>query len=227
MGRPSTKGVSLVPRLLVLVVVALFASPGAVAADQVVLIATVGPGPTISMTDASGARLVNIQPGTYDIVVRDRATEHNFHLSGPGVDRATEVEALTEETWTVTLADGTYRFVCDPHAGTMRGTFTVGTPPTTTPPPTRLTATVGPGFTISVRNAAGRLVRTVNAGRFRITVRDRSRLHNFHLIGPGVNKRTGVAFRGTTTWTLRLRAGTYRFVCDPHRTRMKGSFRAR
>jgi plastocyanin len=227
MGRPPTKGVSLVHRLLVLVVVALFASPGAVAADQVVLIATVGPGPTISMTDASGARLVNIQPGTYDIVVRDRDTEHNFHLSGPGVDRATEVETLSEQTWTVTLTDGTYRFVCDPHAGTMRGTFTVGTPPTTTPPPIRLTATVGPGFTISLRNAAGRLVRTVSAGRFRITVRDRSSLHNFHLTGPGVNKRTGVAFRGTTTWTLRLRAGTYRFVCDPHRTQMKGSFRVR
>jgi plastocyanin len=227
MGRPPTKGVSLVHRLLVLVVVALFASPGAVAADQVVLIATVGPGPVISMTDASGARLVNLQPGTYDIVVRDRDTEHNFHFSGPGVDRATEVETLSEQTWTVTLTDGTYRFVCDPHAGTMRGTFTVGTPPTTTPPPIRLNATVGPGFTISLRNAAGRLVRTVSAGRFRITVRDRSRLHNFHLVGPGVNKRTGVAFRGTTTWTLRLRAGTYRFVCDPHRTRMRGSFRVR
>ena len=217
------------PRLLVLVVVALFASPGAVAADQVVLIATVGPGPVISMTDASGARLVNLQPGTYEIVVRDRDTEHNFHFSGPGVDRATEVETLSEQTWAVTLTDGTYRFVCDPHAGTMRGTFTVGTPPTPPPPPPaiRLNATVGPAATISLRNAAGRLVRTVSAGRFRITVRDRSRLHNFHLVGPGVNKRTGVAFRGTTTWTLRLRAGTYRFVCDPHRTQMKGSFRVR
>lgn len=213
------------PRLLVLVIVALFAFPGAAAAANPTLIATVGPGPTISMTDASGARLVNIQPGTYDIVVRDRADEHNFHLSGPGVDRATDVETLSEQMWTVALVDGTYRFVCDPHAGTMRGTFTVGTPPATTPPPKRLTATVGPGFTISLRNAAGRLVRTATAGVFRITVRDRSRIHNFHLVGPGVNKKTGVAFLGTTTWTLRLRPGTYRFVCDPHRTQMKGSFR--
>ena len=220
------------PRLLVLVVLAFLAFPGVAAAQENPrLIATVGPGPFISMTDPSGARLVNIPVGTYDVVVHDRGNEHNFHLSGPGVNRATGVEELAEETWTVTLTDGTYRFVCDPHAGTMRGSFTVGTPPATPPatppPPRRLTASVGPGFVISLRNTAGRLVRAVKAGVFRITVRDRSRSHNFHLVGPGVNRKTGVAFVGTRTWTIRLRAGTYRFVCDPHRARMKGSFRVR
>jgi len=42
-----------------------------------------------------------------------------------------------------------------------------------------------------------------------------------------VNRKTRVAFRGTVTWTLRLRAGTYRFVCDPHARQMRGSFRVR
>lgn len=213
------------PRLPLLVLIALFLFPGTAAAQSQTLIATVGPGPTISMTDASGARLVNVPPGTYDVLVRDRDSEHNFHLEGPGVDRATDVEATGEETWTVTLQQGTYRFVCDPHAGTMRGQFTVGNPAPTAPPPTRLNATVGPGFTISLRRPTGARVTSVKAGLFRITVRDRSRMHNFHLVGPGVNKKTGVAFVGTRTWTLRLRPGTYRFVCDPHRTRMKGSFR--
>ena len=115
------------PRLLVLVIVALFAVPGAGAAGNTMLIATVGPGFTIAMTDASVAPLGNIQLGTYEILVRDRADMHNFHLTGPGVNRATDVEAVGEETWTVTLTDGVYRFVCDPHVTIMRGQFTVGT----------------------------------------------------------------------------------------------------
>ena len=67
----------------------------------------------------------------------------------------------------------------------------------------------------------------LKAGRYRIVVRDRSTMHNFHLSGPGVNKRTTARFRGSTTWTVTFRKGrTYRFVCDPHAKRMKGSFKA-
>lgn len=79
-----------------------------------------------------------------------------------------------------------------------------------------LTAIVGPGFTI--RMSAKR----VEAGTYVVTVKDLSAFHNFHLTGPGVNKWTSVAKQGTTTWKLRLRDGTYRFVCDPHATSMKG-----
>jgi plastocyanin len=68
-------------------------------------------------------------------------------------------------------------------------------------------------------------VKGLKAGRYRIVVRDRSAMHNFHLSGPGVNKRTAVGFRGTRTWTVRLRKGRYRFVCDPHAAQMRGSFR--
>ena len=42
-----------------------------------------------------------------------------------------------------------------------------------------------------------------------------------------MNKKTAVGFRGNRTWTLTLRRGTYRFVCDPHRSGMRGSFRVR
>jgi plastocyanin len=53
-----------------------------------------------------------------------------------------------------------------------------------------------------------------------------SSIHNFHLIGPGVNKKTSVAGKGKTTWTVTLQKGkTYRFLCDPHATTMKGSFK--
>ncbi len=85
-----------------------------------------------------------------------------------------------------------------------------------------LTATVGPGSNISITPKVG-----LRAGLYKIVIRDRSDEHNFHLTGPGVNKLTGVEFAGTKTFTVRLRRGTYRFVCDPHADFMKGSFRVR
>jgi len=97
--------------------------------------------------------------------------------------------------------------------------------PPAQPAPIKLTATVGPGFTINLTRA-GKKVKTLKAGRYVITVKDRSSIHNFHLRGPGsVNKKTGVSVTGTRTWTVTLKKGTYRYVCDPHATMMKGSFR--
>ena len=42
--------------------------------------------------------------------------------------------------------------------------------------------------------------------------------------GPGVNKKTGVAFTGTVTWTVTLKAGTYTFRSDAHRA-LKGTLK--
>jgi plastocyanin len=84
-----------------------------------------------------------------------------------------------------------------------------------------LKGTVGPGFTITLK--AG----TLKAGTYKIVVADKSNVHNFHLKGPGVNKATSVGGTGTTTWTVKLRAGKYTFVCDPHATSMHGSFTVR
>lgn len=92
----------------------------------------------------------------------------------------------------------------------------------------KLVATVGPGYTISLRTTAGTRVRSVKAGLYTITVRDRSSEHNFHLLGPGVNKTTSVDDVVTKTWRVRIvRGKTYRFVCDPHAEMMRGSFRGR
>jgi plastocyanin len=91
---------------------------------------------------------------------------------------------------------------------------------------TRLTATVGPNSTISLKTSAGRAVRSLKAGSYVIQVRDRSRLHNFHLTGPtnALNRSTTTRFLGTTTWRLRLVKGTYSFVCDSHARSLKGRF---
>jgi plastocyanin len=91
---------------------------------------------------------------------------------------------------------------------------------------TKLRATVGPGFTISLTNAAGKRVTSLKRGVYEIAVTDRSRMHNFHLSGPGLSWRfTAVGFTGSETIVLTLKPGTYRFVCDPHAVDMRGSFR--
>jgi plastocyanin len=83
----------------------------------------------------------------------------------------------------------------------------------------RLTATDGPGFTITMS------AKTVKHGRYVITIHDRSSIHNFHLIGPGLNRLTSVAAVRTYTWSVTLKRGTYRFICDPHKTIMHGVLR--
>jgi plastocyanin len=79
-----------------------------------------------------------------------------------------------------------------------------------------LTGTVGPGFTITMNK------KTVTAGPYAITIHDLASIHDFHLTGTGVDKKTSVSGTGTTKWTVKLKKGTYHFVCDPHRTIMHG-----
>ena len=83
-----------------------------------------------------------------------------------------------------------------------------------------LTGTVGPGFTITMNK------KTVKAGTYAITIHDLASIHDFHLIGPGLNKVvTRVPFVGTKTVTVKLRKGKYTYKCDPHAASgMKGSF---
>jgi plastocyanin len=88
---------------------------------------------------------------------------------------------------------------------------------------TTLNGTDGPGFTITLKKA-GVKVTKLKHGAYVIKVADKSSIHNFHLKGPGVDKKTGVAFTGSKTWTVTLKAGKYTYVCDPHASFMKGSF---
>ncbi len=147
---------------------------------------------------------------------------HDFHLKGPGVDVSTPIEQTGDFTFTVTLAAGTYTYVCDAHASVMKGSFTVGAVSTPAPPPkpvaasTKLLASVGPGAKISLRATGGAAMSSLSAGSFTIVVSDRSATDDFHLAGPGVSKATGVPFKGTVTWKLTLKAGRYTFRSDRH-----------
>jgi plastocyanin len=88
---------------------------------------------------------------------------------------------------------------------------------------TTLTATVGPGFTITLKKGTTKVTK-LKHGSYVIKVADKSNIHNFRLKGPGVNKATSVAAVGNKTWTVTLKAGKYTYVCDPHSATMKGAF---
>ena len=86
--------------------------------------------------------------------------------------------------------------------------------------------TVGPGFTITL-TMQGKNVTKLKAGTaYRFVISDRSNIHDFHLSGPGLNRvLTAVEYTGTKSFVLKLKKGSYRFVCDPHSGIMHGSFR--
>lgn len=82
---------------------------------------SVGPGFTITTAKRT------LKAGSYTFTITDRSAAHNYRLRGPGLNRAiTTVGFVGRKTVTVTLRKGTYTFLCDPHAGSMRGTIRVG-----------------------------------------------------------------------------------------------------
>jgi plastocyanin len=212
------------------------AAPGS--AEGTKIFGSVGPGFTIALTDASGTAITKLDPGPYELVVNDKSEFHNFRLNGPGVSIATSVEGMGEETFQITVADGKYTYACDPHSGSMFGSFTVGAASAAPTVPARpkvaaakfsapvgstLDLTVGPTFSITLATKAGKPVTNLKAGAYTFVVRDRAANHNAHIAGPGVDKATAVTFVGRKTFKLTLRKGKLTFVCDPHRTGMKGS----
>src|SRR4029450_10828854 len=106
------------------------------AAKGIALTATVGPGFTIRLVDANNNPVRQLDAGDYSITIKNLSPtqEHNFHLTGPGVNRASEFNNVTV-TWDVTLSNGTYNFKCDAHPTQMKGSFHVGPLP---PAPTQL-----------------------------------------------------------------------------------------
>ena len=83
------------------------------------LTGTVGPGFTITMNKKT------VKAGTFVITIRDLASIHDFHLTGPGVNKTTSVTGTGTTKWTVKLNKGTYHFVCDPHHTIMHGVLNV------------------------------------------------------------------------------------------------------
>ena len=198
---------------------------GAAPSENPVLDAIVGTndGFDITLNDSSGQKVSLLAPGTYTIVVHDRSAMHNFHLASnfdTSVDFRTDVEFVGDMTFSATFKAGLrYAYACEPHWQVMNGSFLVqtdaGSPPPPPPPPKvrRLAGAVAANGAVWLSRSS------VAAGRDRVTVTDRSRRHNFHLAGRGVNRRTGMAFTGKATWSLELARGTY--VARSDRSRSK------
>jgi plastocyanin len=90
--------------------------------------------------------------------------------------------------------------------------------------PVKLTGTVGPGFTITLKKGTSKVTK-LKHGKYTFVIRDKSGIHNFHLKGPVSKMFTSVSFTGTKTVTLTLKPGKYTYICDPHASTMRGSFR--
>src|SRR4029453_12651373 len=87
---------------------------------------TVGPGFTIGLT-LNGKKVTKLKAGTpYRFAISDRSSSHDFHLTGPGINRVlTSVGFSGTKSYTLTLKKGSYRFQCDPPASFMHGGFKV------------------------------------------------------------------------------------------------------
>jgi len=74
----------------------------------------------------NGVRVKTLKARTYQLLVNDKSSSHNFRLKGPGINKATGVSFVGKKTWTVRLRVGRYTIQCDPHATSgMRSTFKV------------------------------------------------------------------------------------------------------
>ena len=82
----------------------------------------------------------------------------------------------------------------------------------------KLHGTIGPGYTISLKNAQGKKVKSLKRGKYTFIVRDKANIHNFTLKGPGGRNKmiSGTGFVGTKTVSVTLKKGTYRFYCTVH-----------
>ena len=87
---------------------------------------------------------------------------------------------------------------------------------------TQLIGTVGKegepdAFVISLTDGAGQPVTTLPAGSYSMTLKDLSKIHNFHFKGPRpADFSTRVPEVEQKTFQVRLTPGTYSYVCDPH-----------
>jgi hypothetical protein len=82
----------------------------------------------------------------------------------------------------------------------------------------KLKGTIGPSYTISLKDAHGKAVKMLRHGKYTLVVQDKASIHNFTLNGPGIKNKTisGTSFVGTKTVTVTLKTGKYRYYCTVH-----------
>jgi plastocyanin len=88
-----------------------------------------------------------------------------------------------------------------------------------------IVGTVGPSFTITLKKNS-KAVKTLKAGTYTLVIHDKASIHAWSLDGPhGFAKDfTKVPFVGTKTFTVKLKAGKYKYYCPSHEATMFGRF---
>jgi hypothetical protein len=190
---------------------------------------------SIGLTFDDGSQVGNqaavpptIPPGTYSIRVLDDASEHNFHLVGPGVDQSTDIGNLATPTWSVTLQPGSiYEFVCDNHPDFMYGKFQTSTSSGGTK---SSSSSAGSGATLSGTLAAtlspkgvvtltsrGKAVSELDSGRYKVTISDKASARSFVLQRKGGKAVTisSPTFVGNHSVTVTLTTGQWSFYSQP------------
>jgi hypothetical protein len=95
-----------------------------------------------------------------------------------------------------------------------------------------LKGVVGPGYSISLTKA-GKKVKTLKAGKYRIVVNDKASIHNFTLerekpSKPHFEKHiTATAFVGKKTLVWTLKPGSWRAYCSIHEAMMHQDFKVK
>ena len=91
-----------------------------------------------------------------------------------------------------------------------------------------LKGTVGPGFTISLKDSKGHRVKTLSAGTYSFQITDKGDIHTFDLkqmTGGKFHKEiTSDTFVGKKTVTITLKKGKWQYYCAVHPTEMFGNF---
>ena len=91
----------------------------------------------------------------------------------------------------------------------------------------KLKGTVGPGFTIVLKDSTGKKVKSLKAGKYTFVVSDKSSIHNFVLEKKNSKfekEITTVSGTGTKTRTVTLTKGKWHVYCAPHESSMNQNF---
>jgi hypothetical protein len=91
-----------------------------------------------------------------------------------------------------------------------------------------LNGTVGPGFTISLKDSKGKKVKTLKAGTYKFVITDKADIHTFDLVkksgGKFHKEITGGNFVGKKTAVIKLTKGNWRYYCAIHPTEIFANF---
>jgi plastocyanin len=92
---------------------------------------------------------------------------------------------------------------------------------------TKLTGTVGPGFTIKLTKG-GKKFTSLNAGKYSFAITDKSSIHDFTLEqqkgGKFEKHLTTVPATGSKTVAVTLKKGKWKYYCSAHEDLMHGFF---